>query len=78
MEQEFVKWMDWYGKSYGEFEIHKGDFLDAEFSNIINSATSVPYRVTCVGWVGVGTKHIGGEDKAITLTLRRCFFPPPP
>ena len=39
MEQEFIKWMDWYGKSYGEFELHRGDFLDPEFSNIFNSAS---------------------------------------
>lgn len=39
MEEEFVRWMDWYGKSYGEFEIMKGDFLDPEFNDIMQSAT---------------------------------------
>ncbi len=41
MEREFIKWMEWYGKSYGEFEISKGDFLDPEFTDILNSATLV-------------------------------------
>ena len=39
MEEEFVRWMDWYGKSYGEFELMKGDFLDSEFDEIMQSAT---------------------------------------
>ena len=39
MEEEFVRWMDWYGKSYGEFELMKGDFLDLEFERILQSAT---------------------------------------
>ena len=39
MEEEFVKWMDWYGKSYGEFELIKGDFLDPSFDEILQSAT---------------------------------------
>ena len=41
MQKEFVKWMDWYGKSYGEFEITKGDFLDPEFAESFHSATYV-------------------------------------
>jgi H3 lysine-79-specific histone-lysine N-methyltransferase len=41
MEEEFVRWMDWYGKSYGEFEILKGDFLDREFEEILQSATII-------------------------------------
>ena len=39
MESEFVKWMDWYGKSYGEFELTKGDFLSPEFAPVLSSAT---------------------------------------
>ena len=39
MEEEFVRWMDWYGKSYGEFELVKGDFLDPAFDEIFQSAT---------------------------------------
>ena len=39
MEEEFVRWMDWYGKSYGEFELMKGDFLDSEFDETMQSAT---------------------------------------
>ena len=39
MEKEFIRWMDWYGKSYGEFELHTGDFLDPKLSEVINSAT---------------------------------------
>ena len=50
MEEEFVRWMDWYGKSYGEFELLKGDFLDAEFDEILQSATLVKSDVyhTCL------------------------------
>ena len=39
MDHQFQKWMDWYGKSYGEYEITKGDFLDPEFAETLNSAT---------------------------------------
>ena len=39
MEREFIKWMDWYGKSYGEYELVSGDFLDEGLEDIINSAT---------------------------------------
>ena len=39
MEEEFVRWMEWYGKSYGEFELLKGDFLDPFCSDILQSAT---------------------------------------
>ena len=37
----FVKWMDFYGKSYGEYELLNGDFLDPRFEDIIHSATYV-------------------------------------
>jgi len=39
MEEEFVRWMEWYGKSYGEFELLKGDFLDPFCNDILQSAT---------------------------------------
>jgi H3 lysine-79-specific histone-lysine N-methyltransferase len=39
MEEEFVRWMEWYGKSYGEFELIKGDFLASSFDEILQSAT---------------------------------------
>ncbi len=39
MEREFLKWMDWYGKSYGDFELIGGDFLDPHFSDTFQSAT---------------------------------------
>ena len=39
MEEEFVRWMEWYGKSFGEFELMKGDFLDPAFNDIFQSAT---------------------------------------
>ena len=42
MESEFVKWMDWYGKSSGEFELLAGDFLSPEFESVFSSATYVP------------------------------------
>jgi len=41
LDREFVKWMDWYGKSYGEYEIMRGDFLDPEFTEIFQSATVI-------------------------------------
>ena len=39
LNNEFIKWMDWYGKSYGEYELLKGDFLDPEFTEIFQSAS---------------------------------------
>jgi len=39
MEREFIKWMDFYGKSYGDFELVAGDFLDDSLEDTINSAT---------------------------------------
>ncbi|XP_019855114.1 PREDICTED: uncharacterized protein LOC109584002 [Amphimedon queenslandica] len=39
MDSEFVRWMDFYGKSYGEYELLKGDFMDPKFEEIFNSAT---------------------------------------
>ena len=39
MEEEFVRWMEWYSKSYGEFELIKGDFLASSFDEILQSAT---------------------------------------
>ena len=39
MQLEFQRWIAWYGKSYGEYEIIKGDFLLEAFDDIINQAT---------------------------------------
>ena len=39
MDTEFARWMDFYGKSYGEYELFKGDFMDPKFDEIISSAT---------------------------------------
>lgn len=36
MEKEFRKWMDWYGKTYTEFTLEKGDFLEDKWVNTIN------------------------------------------
>lgn len=33
--------MDFYGKSYGDYELLKGDFLDSQFDEIFQSATLV-------------------------------------
>lgn len=41
MDRQFVKWMDFYGKSYGDYELLKGDFLDPKFDDIFNSATVI-------------------------------------
>lgn len=42
----FVKWMDFYGKSYGEYELLTGDFLDPRFEDVIHSATYVVVTIT--------------------------------
>jgi H3 lysine-79-specific histone-lysine N-methyltransferase len=39
MDRQFIKWMDFYGKSYGEYELLKGDFLEDKFDEILYSAT---------------------------------------
>lgn len=41
MNRQFIKWMDFYGKSYGDFELLRGDFLDSQFDEIFQSATYV-------------------------------------
>lgn len=30
MEQEFKYWMNFFGKTYSEFRLYKGDFLSSE------------------------------------------------
>ncbi len=41
MQEEFVKWMKWYGKIYNKFNIEQGDFLDEPFRERISEATYV-------------------------------------
>ncbi|KAI6656886.1 hypothetical protein LOD99_16188 [Oopsacas minuta] len=41
MEEEFLQWMDWYGKSFGDFELLHGDFLDADNYSYIKKSTII-------------------------------------
>ena len=41
MEKEYIKWMKWYGKTYSDYLIEKGDFLDEDVKEKINNATYV-------------------------------------
>lgn len=41
MSKYFRKWMNWYGKKHGEYELLKGDFLKTEHRERIISATIV-------------------------------------
>ncbi|CAG0878947.1 unnamed protein product [Cyprideis torosa] len=39
--ENFKKWMRWYGKKYTQFELIKGDFLSEEYRSLITSANVV-------------------------------------
>eukprot|EP00106_Octopus_bimaculoides_P016889 XP_014784331.1 PREDICTED: histone-lysine N-methyltransferase, H3 lysine-79 specific-like [Octopus bimaculoides] len=41
MDKVFVKWMKWYGKKHGQYQLEKGDFLSDEMKEKINNATYV-------------------------------------
>lgn len=41
MDEEFRKWMKWYGKKYNQFELIKGDFLDNSAKPLIQKATII-------------------------------------
>ncbi|CAD5111869.1 DgyrCDS1135 [Dimorphilus gyrociliatus] len=38
MQIEFRKWMSWFGKTFSEFEIIRGDFIDEQFRDSIREA----------------------------------------
>uniref|UniRef100_A0A8R1XRA3 Histone-lysine N-methyltransferase, H3 lysine-79 specific n=1 Tax=Onchocerca volvulus TaxID=6282 RepID=A0A8R1XRA3_ONCVO len=38
---EFKKWMKWYGKKFRPFELHKGDFLDEKFRDLITKEATI-------------------------------------
>ncbi|VDN06661.1 unnamed protein product [Thelazia callipaeda] len=38
---EFKKWMKWYGKKFRPFELHKGDFLDDKFRDLITKEATI-------------------------------------
>ena len=39
MENSFIKWMKWFGKTYSNYLLEKGDFLCEEVKEKINNAT---------------------------------------
>lgn len=39
MATEYQKWMDFYGKIHGDYNLEKGDFLSEQWMETINSAT---------------------------------------
>lgn len=41
MHTNFQKWMAWYGKQYGKYQLVKGDFLSDEHRDKITNATIV-------------------------------------
>lgn len=41
MEEEFLKWMDWFGKTHSEFDIAQGDICDDSFRQRLEEATYV-------------------------------------
>lgn len=41
MHSNFQKWMSWYGKQYGQYQLVKGDFLSEEHREKITNATIV-------------------------------------
>ncbi|KAI1730836.1 histone methylation protein DOT1 domain-containing protein [Ditylenchus destructor] len=41
LESEFKKWMSWFGKKYQHFELHRGDFLDEKFRELISQEATI-------------------------------------
>lgn len=41
MHTNFQKWMSWYGKQHGKYQLVKGDFLSDEHRDKITNATIV-------------------------------------
>ncbi|XP_014251804.1 histone-lysine N-methyltransferase, H3 lysine-79 specific-like [Cimex lectularius] len=41
MSKNFRKWMAWFGKTYGDYKIIKGDFLDDKFREKITSSSLI-------------------------------------
>jgi len=39
MVSEFRKWMAWYGKTYSNFQLEKGDFLENKCRDRIQNAS---------------------------------------
>lgn len=74
MESEFVKWMDWYGKSYGDFELIKGDFLEPSFDEILNSATWVVYTLLLHLFSLVCSHFLQAMSIIIILLCRYTIF----
>lgn len=35
------RWMKWYGKKFRPFELHKGDFLDEKFRDLITKEATI-------------------------------------
>lgn len=41
MEERFKFWMEWYGKTYTDFELFHGDFFNKEYADIIKKSTYI-------------------------------------
>jgi len=41
MEERFIFWMNWHGKTYTEFELFHGDFFEKKYADIIKSANFI-------------------------------------
>ncbi len=39
MDKRFKFWMNWYGKTFSDFELIKGDFFHDNHRDIINNAS---------------------------------------
>ena len=45
MDTEFRRWMKWYGKEYGDYQLVKGDFLLDSLRDTISQSTYVRYII---------------------------------
>ena len=67
MAVEYERWMSWYGKKHGPYQIEKGDFLCEEVKDKINNATWVSALVLYVRLV---------ESFRIYKNGNRMYFTP--
>lgn len=41
LSENFQIWMNWFGKDFGKYELIRGNFLDSEYKEVINTASIV-------------------------------------